>query len=89
MVPWLGLGAFTAVALGSIPGQGTKIPWAEQQNQGKKENVKWRWELWYVSIEMPELDNLKCLGINFWKKNFDLWEICFELNLVFVSTSRE
>ena len=29
-VQWLGLGAFTAVAQGSIPGQGTKIaqaPW--------------------------------------------------------------
>ena len=28
MVPWLGLGAFTAVGPGSIPGQGTKIPQA-------------------------------------------------------------
>ena len=36
MVPWLGLGAFTAVALGSIPGQGTKVPRAEQHNQGIK-----------------------------------------------------
>ena len=28
VVQWLGLGAFTDVALGSIPGRGTKIPQA-------------------------------------------------------------
>ena len=37
MVQWLGLGAFTAVALGSIPGQGTKIPPAHKlSGTGKK-----------------------------------------------------
>ena len=46
---WLGLGAFTAVGLGSIPGQGTKIPQAARcgQNVKKKKrrrrsrNVQW------------------------------------------------
>ena len=37
MVHWLGLGAFTAVGLGSIPGQGTKILQATQLGQKKKE----------------------------------------------------
>ena len=32
-VQWLGLGAFTAGALGLIPGQGTKIPQAVQRGQ--------------------------------------------------------
>ena len=32
-VQWLGLGAFTAMGLGSIPGQGTKIPQAVQHGQ--------------------------------------------------------
>ena len=35
MVQWLGLGAFTAVGLGSIPGQGAKIPKAAQRGQKK------------------------------------------------------
>ena len=30
-VQWLGLSAFTAVALGSVPGWGTKIPQASGQ----------------------------------------------------------
>ena len=38
MVQWLGLGAFTAVGPGSIPGWGTRIPQAMQQ--GKKTKTK-------------------------------------------------
>ena len=33
---WLGLGSFTAEDLGSIPGQGTKIPQATLLGQKKK-----------------------------------------------------
>ena len=33
---WLGLGAFTAEGVGSIPGRGTKIPQAGQCSQKKK-----------------------------------------------------
>ena len=36
MVQWLGLGTFTAMVLGSIPGQGTKIPQASQSSQKRK-----------------------------------------------------
>ena len=36
-VQWLGLHAFTARALGSIPGRGTKIPQATRRSQKKKE----------------------------------------------------
>ena len=36
MVQWLELHAFTAEGLGSIPGQGTKIPQAMQYGQKKK-----------------------------------------------------
>ena len=39
-VQWLGLGAFTAVAPNSIPGQETKIPQASQQGQKEKEKAK-------------------------------------------------
>ena len=35
-VQWLGLSAFIAEDLGSIPGQGTKIPQALQYGQKKK-----------------------------------------------------
>ena len=35
-VQWLGLCAFTARGLGSIPGWGTKIPQAMQRSQKKK-----------------------------------------------------
>ena len=35
-VQWLGFGAFTAVAQGSIPGQGTKIP--QDVERGKNIN---------------------------------------------------
>ena len=33
---WLGLCAFTAKGLGSIPGQGAKIPQVTQHSQNKK-----------------------------------------------------
>ena len=36
VVQWLGLSTFTAEGLGSIPGQGTKIPQAARHGQGKK-----------------------------------------------------
>ena len=36
MVQWLGLGAFTAESLGSIPGRGTKIPQATRHGQKEK-----------------------------------------------------
>ena len=36
MVQWLGLSAFTAVAVGSIPGLGAKIPQVSWRGQGKK-----------------------------------------------------
>ena len=42
MVQWLGLGAFTAGAPGSIPDWGTKIPqgaWHEQKKKEEEENV--------------------------------------------------
>ena len=39
MVQWLGLCALTAEVLGSIPGQGTKIPQAMQHDQKKKKKV--------------------------------------------------
>ena len=35
VVQWLGLCTFTAEGLGSIPGQGTKIPQARQHSQNK------------------------------------------------------
>ena len=44
-VQWLGLSAFTAEDLGSIPGWGTKIPQAVQCGQKKKK----------VSLTFPEL----------------------------------
>ena len=37
---WLGLHAFTAEGLGSISGQGTKIPKAKQGGQKKKHALK-------------------------------------------------
>ena len=36
MVQWLGLGAFTAVVLGSVPGRGTKILQAMRRSQKTK-----------------------------------------------------
>ena len=39
-VQWLGLGAFTAGAQGSIPGQGSKILQAERRGRKKKIRVK-------------------------------------------------
>ena len=38
MVQWLGLCAFTAVGLDSIPGQGTKIQQAAQPSQKNNNN---------------------------------------------------
>ena len=39
-VQWLGLGTFTAMGQGSIPGQGTKIPQAARRDQKKKKGGK-------------------------------------------------
>ena len=39
MVQWLGLHISTAAGLGSIPGQGAKVPQAEWHSQ-KKNNLK-------------------------------------------------
>ena len=36
VVQWLGVSAFTAVGLGSVPNQGTKIPQAAQHSQKTK-----------------------------------------------------
>ena len=40
MIQWLGLGALTAVTLGSLPGQGTEIPQVVQCGQKEKEKKK-------------------------------------------------
>ena len=37
VVQWLGLSAFTAESLGSIPGRGTKIPQAVRHGKMKKQ----------------------------------------------------
>ena len=37
VIQWLGLGVFTVLALGSIPGRGTKITQAAWRGQKKKE----------------------------------------------------
>ena len=39
-VQWLGLCAFTAMGLSSIPGQGTKIPQAEWYSPKQKQTTK-------------------------------------------------
>ena len=39
---WLGLGSFTAEDLGSIPGQGTKIPQATLLGQKKKKKPRYK-----------------------------------------------
>ena len=44
VVQWLGLSAFTAVGLGSTPGQGTKIRQAAQHSQKKKKKTVCFWE---------------------------------------------
>ena len=41
-VHWLGLGTFTAEGLGSIPGQGNKIPQATHYGQNKNKNRLYR-----------------------------------------------
>ena len=38
MVQWLGLGTLTAKGASSVPGQGTKIPQAEQLSQKEKKS---------------------------------------------------
>ena len=44
MVQWLRLGTFTAKDLGSIPGQGIKMPQASKQGQEKELcNYCWQW----------------------------------------------
>ena len=40
MVQWLGLGAFTAEGMGSIPGQGTKVLQAMWHGQKKKKKKR-------------------------------------------------
>ena len=40
MIQWLGLHAFTAGGMGSIPGPGTKVPHAAWQGQKKKERER-------------------------------------------------
>ena len=39
-IQWLGLHASTAEGMGSIPGQGTKIPHATQHDQKKKKKER-------------------------------------------------
>ena len=39
MVQWLGLGTSTALATGSVPGQGTKIPQAARCDQNFKKEL--------------------------------------------------
>ena len=39
-VQWLGLGTFTAMGPGSIPGRGTKIPQAMWRSQNKKKKER-------------------------------------------------
>ena len=48
---WLGLGAFIAVGIGSIPGWGTKIPQAERCSQRNQNNNKLNEA--YKSKDMP------------------------------------
>ena len=45
VVQWLGLGAFTAMAPGSIPGRGAKIPKACSMAKKKKKEKKNTWIL--------------------------------------------
>ena len=56
VVQWLGLGAFTAVGLGSIPGQGTKIPQAKWCSQIKNQ----------IIIDIDTLYIYICLSIDFY-----------------------
>lgn len=61
MVQWLGLGAFTAMGLGSIPGRGTKIlqasqgSWEKKKAQGRRpwEDRDRDWSYAVVSQGMP------------------------------------
>ena len=59
MVQWLGLCAFTAEGLGSIPGRRTKIPQVEQQGQKKRKFVSS-----YISQnEFPESQHVKISSV--------------------------
>ena len=44
VVPWLGVGAFTAVATGSVPGRGSKIP----QVHAGHNHLKKKRKMWYI-----------------------------------------
>ena len=62
MVQWLGLGAFTTVASGSIPGLETKtIPEAEVWQKKKKEKMLQADYLWHVKEkEMNDVKGSLC-----------------------------
>ena len=56
-VQWLGLGAFSAVAPGSIPGQGTKILQAAQRGQKEKKFKRWVLRNWvHQKLKTKKLD---------------------------------
>ena len=55
-VQWLGLGAFTAGGMGSIPGQGTKILQAMRLHQIKKEtDATEKWKYTYEDISPKKI----------------------------------
>ena len=47
-VQWLGLGAFTTMGLGSIPGWGTKIPQAKWRREKKTQTSKQKKPVWVL-----------------------------------------
>ena len=57
-VQWLGLCASTAGGMGSIPGQGTKIPQAEQGSQKKRHcngnEASFIWLYDYLKLEITK-----------------------------------
>ena len=53
VVQWLGLGAFTAKGLDSIPGQGTKIPQASLCSQIKKKDFGDQVQEWELRLSDP------------------------------------
>ena len=55
MVQWLGLGAFTVVGPGSVPGRGTKIPEATQCGQKKKKERKEKKILYKFTVRIDFL----------------------------------
>ena len=54
VVQWLRLGAFTAVALSSVPGWGTKIPQAVWCSQKKKKFIFVKNKTMYVYFSYTE-----------------------------------